>query len=68
MKRSVTVKLQPSKDQEKILFELANATAVIWNKINYERLKQFKQGKIDFATTEKEAYYTFKDWIGGSTV
>lgn len=69
MKRSVTVKLQPSKEQEKFLFELAQATAIIWNKMNYERLKQFRKfGKIDFATTEKEAYYTFKDWIGGSTV
>ncbi|NJE27125.1 transposase, partial [Thermococcus sp. MV5] len=35
----------------------------------YERLKQFKEfGKIDFSTTEKEAYHEFKDWIGGSTV
>jgi len=69
MKRTVIVKLQPSKEQEKILFELAQATAVIWNKINYERLKQLKKfGKIDFATTEKQAYHTFKNWIGGSTV
>ncbi|NJE61825.1 RNA-guided endonuclease TnpB family protein [Thermococcus sp. 21S7] len=69
MKRTVTVKLQPSREQEKILFELAYATAVIWNKLNYERLKQFKEfGKIDFSTTEKEAYHEFKNWIGGSTV
>ena len=69
MKRTVTVNLQSSKEQEKILLELAQATAVIWNKINYERLKQFKKfGKIDFVTTEKEAYHTFKGWIGGSTV
>ena len=69
MERTVTVKLQPSEEQEKILFELAQATAVIWNKINYERLKQFKKfGKIDFSITEKEAYHTFKGWIGGSTV
>ncbi|WP_456453531.1 RNA-guided endonuclease InsQ/TnpB family protein [Thermococcus sp.] len=69
MKRSVTVKLQPSKEQEKILFELAHATAVVWNKLNYKRLKQFKEfGKIDFNGTEKEAYHEFKDWIGGSTV
>lgn len=27
MKRSVTIKLQPSKEQEKILFELANTGA-----------------------------------------
>ncbi|NJE02054.1 RNA-guided endonuclease TnpB family protein [Thermococcus sp. JdF3] len=69
MRRSVTVKLQPSKEQEKILFQLAHTTAIIWNKLNYERLKQFKEfGKIDFGTTEKEAYHSFKDWIGGSTV
>ena len=69
MKRSVTVKLQPSKEQEKILFELAQATAVIWNKLNYQRLKQFKEfGKIDFLGTQQEAYYLFKDWVGGSTV
>ncbi|KUH33208.1 transposase [Thermococcus celericrescens] len=69
MKRSVTIKLQPSKTQEKILFELAHASAVIWNKLNYQRLKQFKDfGKIDFNGTEKEAYHEFKNWIGGSTV
>ena len=43
MKRTVTVKLQPSKEQEKILFELADTGAKVWNKINYERLKQFKR-------------------------
>ncbi|QDA30920.1 IS200/IS605 family element transposase accessory protein TnpB [Thermococcus indicus] len=69
MRRAVTVKLQPSKEQREILFELAHATAVVWNKLNYRRLKQFKEfGKIDFSTTEKEAYYEFKNWIGGSTV
>ncbi|ASJ13400.1 RNA-guided endonuclease InsQ/TnpB family protein [Thermococcus thioreducens] len=69
MRRAVTVKLQPSKKQEKALFELAQATAIIWNKLNYQRLKQFKEfGKTDFSTTEKEAYYEFKNWIGGSTV
>jgi putative transposase len=69
MKRTVKVKLQPSKEQKKALFELAQATAIVWNKINYERLKQFKTfGKIDFAGTEKEAYHSFKGWIGGSTV
>ena len=69
MKRSVTVKLQPSKEQEKILFELTQATTVIWNKLNYQRLKQFKKfGKIDFLGSQQEAYYLFKDWIGGSTV
>ncbi len=69
MKRSVTVKLQPSKEQEEILFELAYASAIIWNRLNYARLKQFKDfGKIDFNGTENEVYHLFKNWIGGSTV
>jgi len=69
MKRTVTLKLQPSKEQEKILFELAHASAIVWNKLNYQRLRQFKEfGKIDFGGTEKEAYHEFKDWIGGSTI
>ena len=69
MKRTVTIKLQLSKEQEKTLFELAHATAVIWNRLNYQRLKQFKEfGKIDFNGTEKEVYQVFKNWIGGSTV
>ncbi len=69
MKRKVTIKLQPSKEQEKTLFELAHAMAIIWNKINYQRLKQFKEfGKIDFNGTEKKAYHEFKTWIGGSTI
>ncbi|USG99614.1 transposase [Thermococcus argininiproducens] len=69
MRRTVAIKLQPSKEQEKILFELAQATALIWNKLNYERLRQFKEfGVIDFAITEKEVYHRFKGWIGGSTI
>ena len=69
MKRKVTIKLQPSKEQEKTLFELAHAMAIIWNKINYQRLKQFKEfGKIDFNGTEKKAYHELKTWIGGSTI
>ncbi len=62
MRRTVTIKLQPSKEQEKALFKLARALAVIWNKLNYQRLKQFKKfGKIDFPGTEREIYYQFKD-------
>ena len=69
MKRAVTVKLHPSKEQEKILFELAYGTAIVWNTVNYRRLKQYREfGRIDFSTTEKEAYHHFKNWIGGSTV
>ncbi len=69
MKRSVTVKLQPSKTQEKILFELADAGAKVWNRVNYLRRQQYFQDKIvDFNKTEKRVYEEFKKEIGSATV
>ncbi|WP_240703284.1 RNA-guided endonuclease InsQ/TnpB family protein [Thermococcus indicus] len=69
MKRSVTVKLQPSKEQEKVLFELADLGAKVWNRINYLRRQQFFQGQIvDFNSTEKTVYKEFKREIGSATV
>ncbi|NJE00472.1 RNA-guided endonuclease TnpB family protein [Thermococcus sp. JdF3] len=69
MKRSVTVKLQPSKEQEKILLQLADRGAKVWNRVNYLRRQQFFQGQIvDFNTTEKTVYDEFKKEIGSATV
>ncbi|QDA31736.1 IS200/IS605 family element transposase accessory protein TnpB [Thermococcus indicus] len=69
MKRSVTIKLQPSKEQEKVLFELADLGAKVWNRVNYLRRQQFFEGKIvDFNTTEKTVYEEFKREIGSATV
>ncbi len=69
MKRSVTVKLQPSKEQEKILSELADAGAKVWNRVNYLRRQQYFQDKIvDFNKTEKRVYEEFKKEIGSATV
>nr|WP_237698492.1 hypothetical protein [Pyrococcus sp. NA2] len=69
MKRSVTVKLQPSKEQEKILFELADAGAKVWNRVNYLRRQEFFEGKlVDFNRTEKIVYEEFKQEIGSATV
>ena len=57
MKRSVTVKLQPSKGQDKILFELADTGAKVWNRVNYLRRQQFfKEQIVDFNLTEKIIY------------
>ena len=69
MKRSVTIKLQPSKEQEKILFELADLGAKVWNRVNYLRRQEFFEGKpVDFLKTEKIVYVEFKREIGSATV
>ncbi|NJE30838.1 transposase [Thermococcus sp. 18S1] len=69
MKRSVTVKLQPSKGQETTLFELASVGAKIWNHVNYLRRQQFFQEQIvDFNKTEKIVYEEYKKEIGSATV
>ncbi len=69
MKRAVTVKLQPSKAQEEILSQLADAGAKVWNRVNYLRRQQFFQEQIvDFNSTEKTVYEEFKKEIGSATV
>ncbi len=69
MKRTVTVKLQPSKEQAKILHQLADTGAKVWNRVNYLRRQQYFQEQIvDFNKTEKTAYEEFKREIGSATV
>jgi len=69
MKRTVTLKLQPSKEQEKTLSELAELGAKAWNRVNYLRRQQYFQGQIiDFNKTEKTVYEEFKREIGSATV
>ncbi|WP_240913584.1 hypothetical protein [Thermococcus sp. JdF3] len=68
MKRTVRVKLQPSKDQEKVLIELADTGAKVWNRVNYLRRQLFFQKQpVDFNTTEKAIYETYKREIGSAT-
>jgi len=69
MKRSVTVKLQASKEVERILFQLADAGAKVWNEVNYLRRRLFfNHEKVDFNTTEKTVYEKYKREIGSATV
>ncbi len=69
MKRAVTIKLQPSKEQEKTLFELADIGAKVWNRVNYLRRQGFfKEQIVDFNKTEKIVYEEFKKEIGSATV
>ncbi|WP_148882237.1 RNA-guided endonuclease InsQ/TnpB family protein [Thermococcus aciditolerans] len=68
MKRAVTVKLQPSKEQEKILRQLADLGAKAWNRVNYLRRQQyFREQIVDFNSTEKTVYEEFKRKIGSAT-
>jgi len=48
MRRTVTIKIQPSKEQEKALFELADIGAKVWNRVNYLRRQEFFEGKPVF--------------------
>ncbi len=69
MKRTVTIKLQPSKEQEKTLFKLADTGARVWNRVNYLRRQEFfKEQIVDFNSTEKTVYEEFKKEIGSATV
>ncbi|WP_099212156.1 RNA-guided endonuclease InsQ/TnpB family protein [Thermococcus henrietii] len=69
MKRTVTLKLQPSKEQAKTLQQLADTEAKVWNQVNYLRRQQFfKEQIVDFNKTEKTVYEEFKREIGSATV
>jgi putative transposase len=63
--RTVRLRLLPSGAQEKKLRRIADATAKLWNELNYVRLVQFRvSGKIDFKGTEHEFYHKYKDKLG----
>ncbi|AGT34154.1 transposase [Thermococcus litoralis DSM 5473] len=69
MKRTVTVKLQPSKEAERVLFELADIGAKAWNEVNYLRRQLFfNHEPVDFNKTEKIVYEKYKKEIGSATV
>ena len=63
--RTVRLRLLPSGAQERRLRKLADATARLWNELNYARLIQFRvSGKIDFKGTEREFYHRYKSVLG----
>jgi len=69
MKRTVTIKLQLSKEAEKQLFELADIGAKVWNDVNYLRRQLFFNNEpVDFNKTEKIVYEKYKKEIGSATV
>ncbi|RLF80105.1 transposase [Thermococci archaeon] len=69
MKRTIIVKLQASKEVERILFQLADAGAKLWNEVNYLRRQLFfNHEPVDFNKTEKTIYEKYKREIGSATV
>jgi putative transposase len=58
--RTVRLRLLPSGAQERKLRKLADATAKLWNGLNYARLVQFRaSGKVDFKGTGHEFYHKY---------
>jgi len=64
-KRTVRLRLLPSGAQERRLRRIADATAKLWNELNYARLMQFRESdKIDFKGTGREFYHRFNAMLG----
>jgi putative transposase len=63
--RTVRLRLLPSGAQERRLRKLADATAKLWNELNYARLVQYREsGEVDFKGTEHEFYHRYKGVLG----
>ena len=63
--RTVRLRLLPNGSQERRLRRIADATARLWNELNYVRLVQFREsGEVDFKGTERELYHKYKDGLG----
>ena len=64
-KRTNVVRLLPNGFQERKLRKLADASAKLFNEVNYERRQQFFRGeKVDFKLTWDKYYDKYKDILG----
>jgi len=64
-KRAVRLRLLPNGSQDRKLRRLGDATARLWNKLNYARLVQYREGgRVDFKGTEHEFYHKYKTVLG----
>jgi putative transposase len=64
MKRTNVVKLVVDEETREKLKELGIITAKCWNEVNWLRMQQFKKGeKVDFAETEREVYWRYKNLL-----
>jgi putative transposase len=63
--RTVRLRLLLNGAQDRRLRKLADATAKLWNGLNYARLIQFRaSGKIDFKGTGREFYRKYNAMLG----
>jgi putative transposase len=63
--RTVRLRLLPNGAQERKLRKLTDATAKLWNELNYARLVQFREsGRVDFRGTEHEFYHKYRGVLG----
>jgi len=63
--RTVRLRLLPNGSQERRLRKLGDATAKLWNELNYTRLIQFRtMGKVDFKGTGHEFYHKYNSVLG----
>ena len=59
------VRLLPNGFQERKLRRLANASAKLFNEVNYERRQQFfHEGRVDFEGTWGKCYEKYKEELG----
>jgi len=64
-RRTNVVRLLPNGFQERRLRRLADATAKLWNEVNYERRRRFfQQHLVDFKSTWGKYYEKYKGLLG----
>jgi len=67
--RTARLRLLPTQEQERILEELGDLCAKMWNELNYERMQLFKEGKLTpeaMRETHKKYYEKYKDILGSA--
>jgi putative transposase len=65
LKRTNTLKLVPTEEQEQRLLKLADNCSKMYNEVNYKRRQSFFSGKFDWNTDE--LYHKYKGLIGSAT-
>ena len=67
MRRTNKLRLRPTEEQEKVMLNLCEMSAVLWNKLNYIRRQSFFGGRFDWQEGVAELYDEFKPIIGAAT-
>ena len=66
-KRTIVVRLLPNGFQERKLRRLADASAKLFNEVNYERRQQFfREGRVDLKGTYDKYYGKYRGELGSA--